>query len=182
MEGDDVMFQKDYSRPSHFHGTGCYLIDYNKNEPGEMFGGYKVLYTPVESAQAIVDYLPVVIRDKFDPLQELFVLLCQGTSWEDLETQAKEWGLSCNGTSKYSYRIGYADNVTMQHIKEPGSVILNNDGHCFYYDVVAQQRENIHAEYEYNVNDGRCVYLVRDGERTRYDSAEQVLSLMNAAR
>ncbi len=177
-----VMFQKDNSRPSRFHGTGCYLIDYNKNEPGEMFGGYKVLYTEVDSAQAIVDYLPTVIRDKFDPLQELFILLCQGTLWDDLETQAKEWDLSCNGTSKYGYRIGYADNVTMPHIKEPGSVILNRDGRYYYYDAVAQQRENIHAEYDYDVNDGQCVYLVRDGERTKYDSAEQVLALMNAAR
>ncbi len=196
-----VSCRKNENKPSRFHGLGCFIIDYNRNETGQIYeGGYKprtVSYVPIDSPQAIIDYVPIVIRDSYDPLQRVFMLICQDAAWEDIEITAQEWGLSCMGSAKKGYLIAYTDNVALPNIREPGSFIsvdVSNGHVCraFYYDIVVQYRENAFAEYvtddywgknkHYNYPDEPGIYLMMNSERTKFVSAEDLIDMMNSMR
>lgn len=194
-----VDVKKDRSNPSRFHGLGCYIVDYNRNEPGIEYNGYNVSYFPVESVQAIVDYQPTVCKDSFDSLQNVFLMIGHGTEWEEIEKKIKDWGLSCKITasSDYTKTIAFSDNVTLPYIREPGSYISVEvyNGKvlmAYYYDLVVIHRRNIYMEYVtseywgkswlYNYPEEPGFYLVQDNVRTKYDTAEEILTLMNAER
>ena len=192
-----------YGEVTPFHGLGCFLVDYNKNEPGEVYESIKgtrtVSYMAVDSIQDIIDYQPVVIKDSFDSLQNVFLLIANGATWEEVKKIAQEKGLSYEGTdsSTNRYNIAYSDNVTMRHYREPGSYISVEvfKGEIFqasYHDIVLLHRKNMYADFVkadywgksiiYNYPNEPGIYLVQNGEKTKCDSAEQIMMLMNAAR